>query len=45
MYYRKIETQNLYGHSGGEQGSTTDMVLDIKQALAQLCSLTQVQQI
>ena len=29
MYYRKIGTQNLYGHSGGEQGTTTDMVLDI----------------
>jgi CubicO group peptidase (beta-lactamase class C family) len=29
MYYRKVGTQNLYGHSGGEQGTTTDMLLDI----------------
>lgn len=29
MYYRKIGALNLYGHSGGEQGTTTDMLLDI----------------
>jgi CubicO group peptidase (beta-lactamase class C family) len=29
MYYRKVGTLNLYGHSGGEQGTTTDMLLDI----------------
>lgn len=28
MYYRKVGTLNLYGHSGGEQGTTTDMLLD-----------------
>jgi CubicO group peptidase (beta-lactamase class C family) len=28
MYYREIGNLNLLGHSGGEQGATSDMVFD-----------------
>jgi CubicO group peptidase (beta-lactamase class C family) len=33
MYYRAVGGMNLYGHSGGEQGTTTDMLLDINTGI------------